>query len=82
MRKLTQAIFSGQPSWVKSAAVNGSNGIAGLFDVEKEFLDECSGYWGYHKYFPVSTEFRYIKAGSRFDTKNWRSSAINRELAK
>ena len=43
MKQLTQAIFSGQPSWVKSAAVNGSNGIAGLFDVEAKYLDESSG---------------------------------------
>ncbi len=82
MKQLTQAIFSGQPFWVKSAAVNGSNGMAGLFDVEAKYLDESGGYWGYHKYFPISTEFRYIKAGSGFDTKNWRHSAIDREVAK
>ena len=82
MKKLTQAIFIGQPSWVKSAAVNGSNGIAGLFDVDAKYLDESGGYWGYHKHFPVSTEFRHIKAGSGFDTSNWRGSAIDREAAK
>lgn len=82
MKQLTQAIFSGQPSWVKSAAVNGSNGIAGLFDVEARYLNESSGYWGYHKYFPMSEQFRHIKAGSGFNTKNWRRSAIDREVAK
>lgn len=87
MKQLTQAIFSGQPSWVKSAAVD-SNGKAHLYGYKKRRLSHkhrvplCYDYWylkaGYS--LTVFLNFRSELIGDGFDATDWKRSAINRVL--
>lgn len=87
MKQLTQAIFSGQPSWVKSAAVD-SNGKAHLYGCKKRYLSPKHyvprrySYW-YLKAgcsLPVFLNFRSELIGDGFDATDWKRSAINRVL--
>lgn len=75
MKKLTQAIFNGQPDWVKSAAVD-ADGEATLHDVPKSelrvWLDVP---------FPMLTGgWQNKDVGYGFDATDWQNSAIDREV--
>lgn len=72
---LTQDIFKDAPDWVKSAAVD-ADGDAYFYDVDKSKLTK--GVLG--EYLISVSGGNYKVAGSDYDTTNWLSSAINREV--
>lgn len=74
MKQLTQAVFIGQPDWVKSACVR-KDGFGQLWSVPSKNLEPCSDYflsWGE----PITYS---EPLGYGFDATNWQNSAIDRE---
>ncbi len=81
MKKLTQAIFDGEPDWVKSAAVD-ADGSAYLNNVSVSQLAKFQGRH-YHSgnIFTddgVLLEVQVKFLGYDFDPTNWQNSAIDR----
>ena len=76
MRKLTQAIFDGQPDWVKSAAVD-ADGDAYFYSIKKGrllLLSMDSEWWSYRHVNDATCDY----IGAEFDATDWRNSAIDR----
>lgn len=77
MKQLTQAIFDGQPDWVKSAAVD-SDTDGYLYSVAKSEL-RVGGIWWAYRHNPDAT---CELIGKGYDASNWQNSAIDREVSK
>lgn len=72
-KKLTQAVFNGQPDCIKSAAID-KDGDVWLYQVtrDKLIVDEVEGE---HE---DDSEWRVTFAGSEYDATDWQNSAIDR----
>lgn len=76
MKQITQTIFDGAPSWVKSAAVD-SDGSAYRYECKK------SGLSRFELLFDVAyAGDRAEFLGEVYDATDWQNSAIDREVEK
>ena len=74
LKKLTQAVFIGQPEWIKSAAVD-SDGVVNGFSSPKSTLKRRLSIWTKGDVYASECEI-----GVGFDATNWQDSAIDREV--
>lgn len=78
MKQLTQAVFDGQSSWMKSAAVDGFGDVYGYrCDSSDLMCDTINQIWDV-----TSFDDACLHLGEGYDTTNWKNSAIDREVSK
>lgn len=74
MKKLTQDVFSGQSSWMKSATVDGFGDVYGYrCDSSDLMCDTINQIWDV-----TSFDDACIHLGEGFDPTDWQNSAIDR----
>lgn len=86
MKQLTQAVFEGQPDWVKSAAVD-SDGELWFYNVKSSELQIMSHAAIDYDYWYMKSDrmedwatFHPAKVANGFDRTDWQNSAIDREV--
>ena len=84
MKQLTQEIFSGQPSWVKSAGISGYGHLT-YFSVTKNRLSTYGRQLEIGKitttdWPPIQNDYHEKLGYVACDTTDWQNSAIDREV--